>query len=394
MAFRIDREVVRGELDNTLRGTVRGRIWLLGRDAPLELELQGDCWRDLAGRRCTFVNPHPEPGRADVLHTEQRGQAGDITVSRKVRIIEGPVEEWYGQRKLGLHPPEHLANSVYLEWYSERNGRVVIESADFQIEVSLPEWTQTEEEEQAQQARNAEAWEGFLVRISDAIGPRQPVEVPEDRDMDEFEWERFLKASDARTAKYGELLEKYADHPDRDRIVERAMGWDRREHAGDEDDFEDVAMANDLDDDVEPPLDPAREGIDWVRTESGRPSHPLVVRCSNLGLRMHFDVRDAPGELAADEDVEEMVFRVHSAATKMAGVLHAVVGNSPHLEPGFVVAGLKRALHILNLGIAAHVRVASRNLLPEQSASYREELFAIRDEMLRLMDRFRRDINR
>ena len=27
--------------------------------------------------------------------------------------------------------------------------------------------------------------------------------------MDEFEWERFMKESDKRTEKYGELLEKY-----------------------------------------------------------------------------------------------------------------------------------------------------------------------------------------
>jgi hypothetical protein len=33
-------------------------------------------------------------------------------------------------------PPEHMANSFYLEWFSESNGRVVIESADYELSLS------------------------------------------------------------------------------------------------------------------------------------------------------------------------------------------------------------------------------------------------------------------
>ena len=29
-------------------------------------------------------------------------------------------------------PPEHMANCLYLEWFSEANGRVVIESTDYE----------------------------------------------------------------------------------------------------------------------------------------------------------------------------------------------------------------------------------------------------------------------
>src|SRR5205085_12141713 len=46
-----------------------------------------------------------------------------------------------------------------------------------------------------------------------------------DRIWDEYEWERFLQQQDHKTEKYMELLEKYLDHPQRDQIIAREMGW-------------------------------------------------------------------------------------------------------------------------------------------------------------------------
>ncbi len=34
MAFRIHESIVRGEIDNRIKGIVRGRIWVVGRDRP------------------------------------------------------------------------------------------------------------------------------------------------------------------------------------------------------------------------------------------------------------------------------------------------------------------------------------------------------------------------
>ena len=42
---------VRGEIDNRVRGRVTGRIWFAGRTEPVELNLTGNGWRDLAGRQ-------------------------------------------------------------------------------------------------------------------------------------------------------------------------------------------------------------------------------------------------------------------------------------------------------------------------------------------------------
>ena len=95
MAFRIHDSVVRGEIDNRVKGIVRGRIWVEGRAEPVVLELKGNAWPDLAGCLLTFTNPQkriPHP-HLDSLHPLQRGSIGDLTASRKVRVFDVPLEE-------------------------------------------------------------------------------------------------------------------------------------------------------------------------------------------------------------------------------------------------------------------------------------------------------------
>ena len=183
MAFRIHESVVRGEIDNTVRGRVTGRVWLSGRESPLVLDLAGDAWRDLAGRRCTFVNPNPRPDDLPGLAERQTGEAGDLTASRKVRVPGLPLDEWLERKRRGLDAPEHMGNALYLEWYSDANGRVVIESTDYRLEVSLPEWEMTDDEERRQRELSGEAMRRFLNRVESRLRPKTPVQVPEDRDL-------------------------------------------------------------------------------------------------------------------------------------------------------------------------------------------------------------------
>ena len=51
-------------------------------------------------------------------------------------------------------------------------------------------------------------------------------EPEDDRPWSEEKWEAFMKEGDLRAARFGELLETFIDHPDRDEIVAREMGWD------------------------------------------------------------------------------------------------------------------------------------------------------------------------
>src|SRR5205085_5314751 len=109
-----------------------------------------------AGCKLTFSNPHkrsPHP-HLDRLHPIQRGIIGDLAASRKVRVFDVPLQEALEMMHRKEKPPEHMANCLYLEWFSESNGRVVIESADYELSVSAPEWRMTpqEESERASQA--------------------------------------------------------------------------------------------------------------------------------------------------------------------------------------------------------------------------------------------------
>jgi hypothetical protein len=96
MAWRIDESVIRGEIDNRTRDRVTGRIWFAGLAEPVELALEGNAWRDLAGRRLEFVNPvavKPPLSAAAGFAQRQSGVIGDCTASRKVKVPEVTMEE-------------------------------------------------------------------------------------------------------------------------------------------------------------------------------------------------------------------------------------------------------------------------------------------------------------
>ena len=59
-------------------------------------------------------------------------------------------------------------------------------------------------------------------------------EDPDDRPWDEEKWEAFMRESDLRAARFGELLETLMDEPDRHRIIAKEMGWDWLTEALDE----------------------------------------------------------------------------------------------------------------------------------------------------------------
>lgn len=169
MAWRIDEHVIRGEIDNRTRRCTTGRIRFVGRAEPVELELAGDCWRDLAGRRLEFVNPEPKPGLPESFAARQVGSVGDITASRKVKVLDFPLEDMRLYYKTGREMPWHWGNSLYLEWFSQRNGRVVIETASFELKiVGEPAWEMTEAEEETQRRANGAAMTGFMDRLAEA----------------------------------------------------------------------------------------------------------------------------------------------------------------------------------------------------------------------------------
>jgi hypothetical protein len=398
MAWRIHDSILKGEVDNRQHGRVSGSIWLVGRDKPVLLDLVGNCRRDLAGCLVSFKNPRAAATaeeRTDVANL-QSGTAGDITASRKVRVFDVPLEEALRLTREGKAPPEHMANALYIEWFSEANGRVVIESSEYTVDVSAPVWTLSPTEEQEQTAASHQAIRDWLDRIDQARQPDfdEPTAFdPEsEKPLDEFGYEKFMRESDARTDKYMELLEKYEGHPDCEKIVAREMGWEWLEEALEAD--ERGALPPREESQEIPPLEPnpATEGIDWVRDEEGRIHHPVARRAFESAVAIwHFcDDRGLLGE-NGDSDLREMIFEFQTTGAKLAGALNSLAYDEDDTrDGGFVVAALKRALNYLHKSIAAAEKVAPKKLLPrERFDSFRADLFDIREQILALMERFR-----
>lgn len=405
MAWRIHDHVVRGEIDNRERGIVRGRIWLHGIAEPIILELKGNACADLAGCFLTFENPKETFAmRSDgQLASLQRGTVGDLTASRKVRVVDMPTEEAYLRKKKKLHVPEHMANCLYLEWFSETNGRVVVESTDYKLTTSAPAWKLSPEEEEKRQHEAAEGFTGFIQKLSDTL-EAQKHEPPEDKEWDEFDYEKLLQESDARTDKYGELLDKYQDHPDRDRIIAKEMGWTWLEEAlEDESESEEQLVHQETESesrgeegfevpdelpDLQP--DPATEGVDWVHDKHGHTSHPLALRALDGSVALWRKCDELGLSKTEDEDLCNLISEYQITSAKLAGALNGLVYGRDLHEGSFIVAYLKRALSHLHAAQAALEKVAPKNMLSEETiATVRTELFGIREEILKLMREFR-----
>lgn len=337
MAWRIDEAVVRGELDNRARGRVTGRIWFMGRAEPVVLELTGDCWRDLAGRRLEFTNPQPKPGDLDKLAPLQRGTVGDISASRKVRVPDIPLDQLHLYYKTGREMPWHWGNALYLEWFSERNGRVVIETASFDLKVvGEPAWEMSEAEEDEQRRANGAAMTGFMDRLA---GWDEKPQTEEEAEAQQARSDRLADRIEARMRREGEdadyekILEEELDRLDREEgrpeltpeQLARNEEWiEEMNRAGEE------ALAN---------PDP-----EWERERKFE--HPLVARVTALFEQIH-RTAEAEGWLPADatqeHPVAELCDATMIAGAKLAGALNGRYWP-PEIEScAHTIVRLKRA---------------------------------------------------
>jgi len=127
-------------------------------------------------------------------------------------------------------------------------------------------------------------------RLNEAITQQQRGQKDPEEVWDEHDYEKFLKESDARTDKYGELLDKYGSSDEAHEKIAKEMGWTRElppEEAAEEE--KRIAEMNRLCEEAlnEPPPEPEphREGVDWVRDQHGHLHHPLQHRCSERAVK-------------------------------------------------------------------------------------------------------------
>lgn len=376
MAWRIEQAVIHGEIDNTVEGLTTGMIWLTGRHEPLVLKLVGDCWRDLAGTKLRFVNRKPlEEWDGSSLASDQSGIIGDMTASRKHKtptVSEDEFQRLYEEKK---DIPYEWKNAIYLEWFSDINGRVVIESTDYDLQISQHLWQMDEDEEEAQKLANLNAMRDFMAQV---IRRREPTEGEGEslEELDEYEWEERLKESDRLTDAYQEVLEKYMDDGESERKEAFVMGWDGLLDAmaerDEESDGEDEDLGGDGFEGEFDASDDSDEGED----------HPLQAKAQELALRAMDLVQKDAGQ---GSPAYQLVTSLLQVSGKLAGALNG--GDDYEPETGYVLAVLKRCLNWLNQAVGACQELMSLEEDPDQLvalAHIRSSAFEIRDGITEL----------
>ena len=142
--------ITRGVIDNTTQGVTHLTFWGVDEGEPIDFILEGNCLRDIAGCRVTFTNrqctsalkeEHPVLKQLR-SHSQGHVQMGDITLSRRV-----PEED---NRRA-------LSNELSIELFVQRDTRLLVETADFDYDISLPQWDMSWQEANTQAFLNMEA---------------------------------------------------------------------------------------------------------------------------------------------------------------------------------------------------------------------------------------------
>ncbi|MFH1497646.1 MAG: hypothetical protein ABII82_07445 [Verrucomicrobiota bacterium] len=370
MAWRIDETVIRGEVDNRVRGRVTGRLWFAGRDEPVTLELEGNAWRDVAGHVLRFTNPDPRaprPGELDGLAALQNGVVGDITASRKVKVPECTMDELMDYYEAKKPFPWHWGNSLYLEWHSRSNGRVVIESATYQLELD-PEttWTMSEAEEEEQRRANGRAMTDFMDRLLAGLEAADASDF-----VEEFDDETDTDDDDAPTTAAEAKAD--AEQARMDLLLDRATARMEREALEPEDwkrvfDEERARLRRERGEPEPEPLTPEQEAAqaEWIEEMNAAAEeamaeleaekwkkadgddandewHPLVERGHALSDMIHHASK-THGWLSDDDPREhplrELADGVMIATGKLAGALGSTAdGDDENWPPDALFAG-------------------------------------------------------
>jgi hypothetical protein len=205
-----------------------------------------------------------------------------------------------------------------------------------------------------------------------------------DRVWDEYEWERFLQQQDHKTEKYMELLEKYLDHPQRDQIIAREMGWTQllSEEEGESwNDEVDAMLAEEshaigADPDGSDPLAGLTDGFEDHTLY--RAAFALTVWIDQL-----FD-----DQTSLQNEPAAVKLATHSALA--SAKLAAALSDDDVDEIGMTIAYLKRALKAITVSMEAGGQLLAEQLItPRQHSVLQQRLFEVRDGIISLMGQYR-----
>lgn len=197
---------------------------------------------------------------------------------------------------------------------------------------------------------------------------------------DEYQWERFLQQQDRNTEKYFGLLEKYIDHPERDKIIAREMGWESF------DEERDAEWDEGAENFCEEELIQCEEEDEEEDGDFEEFSRSPIYQDT---LKLHTWIN-----AWLDRDV---VLKDHPEAVRLAtrsavcgAKLAAALCGDDQTEIGMTIAYLKRGLKAANDALDAGARLVQEGrMTSRQRLSLNKLLFRVRDRIVDLMSEYR-----
>lgn len=213
-------------------------------------------------------------------------------------------------------------------------------------------------------------------------------EYEEPEIWDEYRWEEFIREADKRTEKYMQVIEKYSDHPDRDRLIAIEMGWDHL--------LEEMDEENDLEDDFF--FDEVEEGEKWkhdtgydVTEFDSYENFPVYQQAYNYTIEA-MELINTRFEDIEDDSVNAFAGSVIIPPAKIAGGF----GFGFEMESlGGNIANCKRGLNAANRTLTALQELRDKKILDQETfQNFYSKGKEVRDDLaiyiVDLRDRFRR----
>ncbi len=194
---------------------------------------------------------------------------------------------------------------------------------------------------------------------------------------DEYQWERFLQEQDRNTEKYFSLLEKFVDHPERDELIAREMGWDSCADDSEIEEIADLMCGQDMEEFGENTADEGE--FDKFTTSPIYEDTLRLHRWINNWIESDDKVKDHP---------EAIRFATRSAVC--GAKLAAALCGDDVTEIGMTIAYLKRALKASNDALDAAAKLVEAGILDKRRAAVaRRYVFKIRNRVVDHMSEFR-----
>lgn len=302
--------ITRGVVDNTTPGCILLQLWGIDGKEPIELSMEGNCLRDIAGCRVSFTNL-----AATAVQEEEHA------VLRRLREPLPPLTA--GDMTLSRREPEAdnrhmLTNVLSLEFFIGKEHRFLIETNAFRYELSLPQWQMSWEEANAQEFLNMEALRAHVAYNTEHFCGPAVAEMRESG-FPPCIWDTRLNQAEARMAIYASIHTKYRHQAGGELAEAYVMGRT------------DILARRAAEDEAHLPPEPARERREWEIIDFVDPAyagdvrramhHPLFYATSRLTGIVQSQLLQAPDNGNSRSAAERFVNRYAALVSQLLATL-------------------------------------------------------------------------